>query len=79
MPSTVSGNRPFGNAAGDWAFRNTNISGWAGIHMMGFVTATTLANFRGTEMPPRIPLMMLGAFANNSTATILPTVTFAST
>lgn len=79
MPSTVSGARPFGNAAGDWAFRNTNITGWAGLHMIGFVTATTLANFRGTEMPPRIPLMMLGAFAANSTASILPTVTFAST
>ena len=75
---SVSGLNPIGSAASAWGTANSNSTRWWGRHMVGFVTATTLGNFGGTTIPASIHLNALGASAANSTATILPAITFQS-
>jgi len=75
---SVSGYNPIGSAASAWGTANSNSTRWWGRHMVGFVTATTLGNFGGTTIPASIHLSALGASAANSTATILPAITFQS-
>ena len=77
---TVSGLRPIGYA--NSAFSGTNASHltqWWGKQIIGFVTATSITNQLGTAVPDAIELSALAGFAANSTATILPVMTFVST
>jgi hypothetical protein len=57
---------------------NSNSTRWWGRHIVGFVTATSLANFGGSTVPGSIALSALAASAANSTATILPAITLQS-
>jgi hypothetical protein len=75
---SVSGYNPIGFAASSWGTNRSNSSLWWGRHIVGFVTATSLANFGGSTIPASIHLSALGASAANSTATILPSVTLQS-
>jgi hypothetical protein len=75
---SVSGYNPIGSAASAWGTANSNSTRWWGRHMVGFVTATSLANFGGSTVPGSIHLSALGASAANSTATIIPAITFQS-
>jgi hypothetical protein len=75
---SVSGYNPIGSAASAWGTANSNSTRWWGRHLLGFVTATSLANFGGSTIPGSIHLSALGASAANSTATILPSVTLQS-
>ncbi len=77
---TVSGLNHIGYA--NSAFSGTNASHltqWWGRQIIGFVTATSIANQLGTAVPDSINLSALAGFAANSTATILPVMTFVST
>ncbi len=79
LAGSVSGVLPIGSVASLWGGTNVgNSTQWWGRHMVAFVTATSLGNFGGTTVPDSINLSALGASAANSTATILPTVTFYS-
>jgi hypothetical protein len=77
----VSGSlMPIGSASSAWSANNANQTEWWGRHIVGFVTATTLANFGGTAIPSSVALSALGTTGGaGSTATILPAVTFVST
>lgn len=79
LVGTVSGAMPIGYAVSQWSNSTSNVTGWWGRHIVGFVTATSITNFLGTAIPSAVTLSALGAFAANSTATILPTVTFVYT
>ena len=79
MAGTVSGARPIGEAPSEWAITNTNVSGWFGRQLIGFLTATTTPSFLGTGIPNAFALHRLGAPTAASMGTILPTVTFCST
>ena len=77
---TVSGLLPIGYA--NSAFSGTNASHltqWWGRNIIGFVTATTIANQLGTAVPDSVNLSALAGFAAASTATVLPAITFVST
>jgi len=75
----VSGYLPIGSAASAWGGANVaNSTQWWGRHIVGFVTNTVRAGYGGTQIPSAITLSELGASAANSTATILPAVTFYS-
>lgn len=76
---TSSGAPPIGIAPAHWSQFNNDLSAWRGRHIMGFLTNTAIFNFSGTRIPDAITLSALGAVANNSTVSILPTVTFVST
>lgn len=76
---SVSGPLPLGVAASDWGNINSNVTGWWGRHVAGFVTATSITNQLGTAIPAAVTLSALGAVANASTVSILPAVTFVST
>jgi hypothetical protein len=76
---TSNGLNPMGIAATRWSLNVSNITGWWGRHIVGFITNTALANFGGTVIPASFALGELGAIAAASTVTILPTVTFVST
>ncbi len=76
---TVSGGMPIGYANSQWSNSTSNVTGWWGRHIVGFVTATSITNFLGTAIPTAVTLSALGGHATNSTATILPTVTFVYT
>ncbi len=76
---TVSGLNPIGVAATNWSQSNSNVTGWWGRHIVGFVTATSITNQLGTALPSAVTLSALGAIAANSTVTALPSVTFVST
>lgn len=73
---SVSGMNPLGVAATQWSSRNSHSSAWFGRHIVGFVTNTATANQLGTAIPSAIELSQLGAIAANSTASILPSVSF---
>jgi hypothetical protein len=71
---------PIGSASTDWQANNSNQTQWWGRHLLGFVTATSLANFGGTAIPSSVALSAIGTTGGaGSTATILPAVTFVST
>lgn len=76
---SVSGYLPIGSYASLWSATNVpNSTNWWGRHMVGFVTATSIANFGGTTIPASIALTALGATQTALTATILPAVSFYS-
>ena len=79
LVGSVSGLNPIGQAASAWTARNTDVTGWWGRHIVGFVTATSITNQAGTAIPSAITLSALGGVAAASTATVLPSVTFVST
>jgi hypothetical protein len=74
----VNGLLPIGLAASQWTLSNSHFTGWWGRHILGFI-ATSYTSFGGSIIPTNIPLSALGASSSATTATILPTVTFAST
>lgn len=76
---TVSGPLPIGIAGSAWSNSYSHVSGWYGRHIMGFITATSLTEQAGTALPAAISLTYLGGTAANSTATVLPAITFVST
>lgn len=76
---TVSGYMPIGYAVSQWSASTSHVTGWWGRHIVGFVTATSITNQGGTAIPSAVTLSALGAFAANSTATVLPAITFVST
>lgn len=78
---SVSGPHPIGIAPTQWSGnqRASHSSGWWGRHMVAFITATSITNQSGSLIPSSVALSALGAVAANSTATILPSVTFYST
>ncbi len=76
---TVNGYSPIGMAKSAWSASASNVTGWWGRHIVGFVTATSITNQAGTAIPSAVTLSALGGFAAASTATVLPSVTFVST
>ncbi len=78
---TVNGPNPIGFAASAWSATtfNSNMTAWWGRHIVGFVTATSITNQAGSAVPSAITLSALADFNANSTATIIPAVTFVST
>lgn len=76
---SVSGVVPIGIANSGWTASSTHVTGWWGRQIVGFATATTVANFGGSVIPPSVALSQLDGSANAATATILPIVTFVST
>lgn len=76
---TGQGLMPIGYHYSQWSLSNSAVTGWQGRHIIGFLTATSVTNFGGTQIPPAITLSQLGAVAANLTATILPAITFVST
>jgi len=79
QPGTISGLLPFGLYGSQWSLSNTNVTGWWGRHIIGWVSATTLTDQAGLSIPNAISLSAIGATATASIGTILPTVTFIST
>jgi hypothetical protein len=79
LVGSVSGLNPIGVAASNWTASASNVTGWWGRHIVGFVTATSITNQLGTALPSAVTLSALQAVAANSTATVLPAVTFVST
>jgi hypothetical protein len=76
---SVNGLLPVGVAATEWTSKASNVTGWWGRHLAGFVTATSLAGFLGTGIPNYISLSELQAIVDVSRCTVLPSVTFVST
>lgn len=76
---SVSGLNPIGVAASNWTASASNVTGWWGRHIIGFVTATSITNQAGTAIPPAITLSALQVVATNSSVSVLPAVTFVST
>jgi hypothetical protein len=77
----ASGLLPLGSVSGDWQNAGSHLSGWLGYgrYMMGFLTATSINNFRGSMVPASIAVSQLMGTAAASTGSILPSVTFVST
>ena len=77
LAGTISGPVPLGMAPAEWAQKNTNITGWFGRALGGFVTNTARAGFGGTTIPNNISLAELQTAGNFGT--VLPMITFIST
>ncbi len=77
--STNQGIMPIGQHYSQWSISRSHVTGWWGRHIIGFLTATSVTNFLGTAVPSAVTLSQIGGFEANSTVTLLPAVTFAST
>jgi hypothetical protein len=76
---SAAGLMPIGYASSRWTSHATHSTFWYGRHIMGFVTATSLASHSGTGIPPSISLSAIVADVAASLGTVMPLVTFLST
>ena len=74
-----SGLLPLGVQGPEEINYGADFSFWNGRFLAGFITATSIANFVGTAIPQAITISEIVGPQANSTATILPAVTFVST